>query len=355
MTMRQPGTSAAAVTFRDVVKVYHPDIRALDHVSFEIHRGETVALLGPNGAGKSTAIGAMLGLRAPTSGEVRVLSGPPAAAVAAGRIGGMLQTGGLPEGAKVAELIGLFCQLYSDRRPTAELMRLAGVGDRRVERLSGGQTQLVRFALALAGNPELLFLDEPTAALDVEARRTFWRSVAAISEQGTTVLFATHYLDEADANASRIIVVNHGRVVADGTPSQIKAYTAARTIRFTTPAPDPSQLLRLPGVTDVSVNGDAVTVRSGDADATLPALYGLGRQIKAMEVGGGGLEESLIALTSDDHHEWDPREPKGAVVPGLRSESRGTSDGATREGAAFQAPGGERESRASGTSRERVG
>jgi ABC-2 type transport system ATP-binding protein len=153
MTTRPPETSAAAVSFRDVVKVYHPDIRALDHVSFDIHRSETVALLGPNGAGKSTAIDAMLGLRAPTSGEVRVLGGPPAAAVTAGRIGGMQQTGGLPEGAKVAELVGLFRQLYSDRRPAAELMRLAGVadlGDRRVERLSGGQTQRVRFALALA-------------------------------------------------------------------------------------------------------------------------------------------------------------------------------------------------------------
>ena len=304
MTTTYPGAGGLAVTFRDVVKVYHPDIRALDHVSFDIDRGETVALLGPNGAGKSTAIDTMLGLRAPTSGEVRVLGGQPAAAVAAGRIGGMLQTGGLPEGAKVAELVGLFRQLYRDRRPAAELMRLAGIadlGDRRVERLSGGQTQRVRFALALAGDPELLFLDEPTAALDVEARRNFWRSVAKISEQGTTVLFATHYLDEADANANRIIVVNHGRVIADGTPSQIKAYTVNRALRFTTPAPDPALLLRLPGVADVLVNGEVVTVRTGDADATLPALYGLGLPVKAMEVGGGGLEESLIALTSDDN------------------------------------------------------
>lgn len=309
MTNRQPGAGAPAVAFRDVVKVYHPGIRALDGVSFDIYHGETVALLGPNGAGKSTAIDTMLGLRAPTSGEVRVLGGTPAAAVAAGRIGGMLQTGGLPEGAKVAELVGLFRQLYSDRRPVAELMRLAGVadlGDRRVERLSGGQTQRVRFALALAGSPDLLFLDEPTAALDVEARRAFWDAVRAISEQGTTVLFATHYLEEADANASRVIVVNRGRVIADGTPAQIKAYTSARTIRFATPAPDPALLLRLPGVTDVAVNGDAVTVRSGDADSTLPALYGLGQQITAMEVGGGGLEESLIALTSDDNGAGSP-------------------------------------------------
>jgi len=317
MTSTKQGAAGPAVAFRDVVKVYHPDIKALDHMSFDIQPGETVALLGPNGAGKSTAIDAMLGLRTPTSGVVRILGGSPAAAVAAGQIGGMLQAGGLPEGAKVSELAGLFRQLYRDRLSTGELLRLAGIddlADRRVEQLSGGQTQRVRFALALAGNPELLFLDEPTAALDVEARRHFWRSVETIAAQGTTVLFATHYLDEADANASRIIVVNHGRVIADGTPADIKAFTATRTVRFTTPAPDPAELLRLPGVSDVLVNGNAVTVRTRDADATLPSLYALGRQIKAMEVGGGGLEEALIALTSADnggaaaasHAEADP-------------------------------------------------
>ena len=304
MITNTKGATGPAVAFRDVVKVYHPDIQALDHVTFDIQPGETVALLGPNGAGKSTAIDTMLGLREPTSGEVRILGGSAAAAVAAGQIGGMLQTGGLPEGAKVSELIGLFRQLYRDRRSTVELLTLAGVADladRRVEQLSGGQTQRVRFALALAGNPELLFLDEPTAALDVEARRHFWRSVETIAAQGATVLFATHYLEEADANATRIIVVNHGRVIADGTPAQIKAFTVIRTLRFTTPAPDPSVLLKLPGVSDVVVNGDAVTVRTSDADGTLPALYALGRQIKAMEVGGGGLEEALIALTSADN------------------------------------------------------
>jgi len=303
MTSTKQGATGPAVAFRDVVKVYHPDIKALDHASFDIRSGETVALLGPNGAGKSTAIDTMLGLRSPTSGEVRILGGTPAAAVAHGQIGGMLQTGGLPEGGKVSELIGLFRQLYRDRRSTDELLALAGIddlADRRVEQLSGGQAQRVRFALALAGHPELLFLDEPTAALDVEARRNFWRSVETIARQGTTVLFATHYLDEADANASRIIVVNHGRVIADGTPADIKAFTAIRTLRFTTQAPDPSELLRLPGVSDVLVKGNAVTVRTGDADATLPALYALQRQIKAMEVGGGGLEEALIALTSAD-------------------------------------------------------
>jgi ABC-2 type transport system ATP-binding protein len=299
---RASAQASPAVAFRDVVKVYNGRVTALDHMSFEIPRGATVALLGPNGAGKSTAIDTMLGLRKPTSGEVRVLGLAPESAVAAGKIGGMVQTGGLPDGAKVSELIGLFRQLYRGRRGQAELLRLAGlteIADRRVEQLSGGQTQRVRFALALAGRPDLLFLDEPTAALDVEARRGFWQSVRTIAEQGTTVLFATHYLDEADANASRIIVVSHGRIMADGTPSQIKAYTSVRTIRFSMPVPDTSALLRLPGVTDVVAGGDAVTIRSGDADATLPALYALGRPVRGLEVGGGGLEEALIALTSD--------------------------------------------------------
>jgi ABC-2 type transport system ATP-binding protein len=295
--------ASPAVEFRDVVKVYSGRVTALDHVSFEIARGATVALLGPNGAGKSTAIDTMLGLRKPTSGQVRVDGVTPSAAVAAGKIGGMVQTGGLPEGAKVSELIGLFRQLYRGRRSQAELVRLAGltdIADRRVEQLSGGQTQRVRFALALAGRPDLLFLDEPTTALDVESRRSFWQSVHAIAEQGTTVLFATHYLDEADQNAGRIIVVSHGTVVADGTPAQIKAYTSVRVIRFATPSPDTSALLSLPGVTEAAASGDAVTIRSADGDATLPALYALGRPVRGLEVSGGGLEEALLALTGGD-------------------------------------------------------
>jgi ABC-2 type transport system ATP-binding protein len=302
--MKTASTAAdPAVVFQDVVKVYNGQVTALDHVSFEIARGATVALLGPNGAGKSTAIDTMLGLRTPTSGQVRVLGMTPSKAVAAGKISGMVQAGGLPEGAKVSDLVGLFRQLYRDRRSLRELLRLAGISDladRRVDRLSAGQAQRVRFALALTGRPDLLFLDEPTAALDVEARREFWQSVRTIAGQGTTVLFATHYLDEADANASRIIVVSHGRVLADGSPAQIKAYTSIRTIRFSTPEPDTSLLLRLPGVSDVSASGDAVTIRSADGDATLPALYALGRPVRGLEVGGGGLEEALLALTSDD-------------------------------------------------------
>jgi len=169
-----------------------------------------------------------------------------------------------------------------------------------VDKLSGGQMQRVRFALALAGRPDLLFLDEPTVGLDVEARRHFWQSLRTIAAEGTTVLFATHYMDEADANASRVLVISHGRVIADGTPTQIKASTSVRTLRAATPGPDPAVLLALPGVADVSVQGDAVAIRTTDADATLHAWYALGRPIRGLEIGGGGLEEALLALTGED-------------------------------------------------------
>jgi ABC-2 type transport system ATP-binding protein len=300
MTINQAGASETAVAFRDVVKVYHPHVRALDNVSFGIGRGETVALLGPNGAGKSTAIDTMLGLRTPTSGEVRVLGVSPAAAVAAGKIGGMLQTSGLPEAAKVGELVALFRQLYGSSRSQSDLLALAGLTDlagRAVDKLSGGQMQRVRFALALAGQPDLLFLDEPTVGLDVEARRHFWQSLRTVAAEGTTVLFATHYLDEADANASRVIVISKGRLIADGTPADIKSSTSVRILRASTPDPDPAALLALPGAADVSVRGDAVVIRTTDADATLHAWYGLGRPIRGLEVGGGGLEEALLTLT----------------------------------------------------------
>jgi hypothetical protein len=162
----------------------------------------------------------------------------------------------------------------------------------------------------------------------VEARRGFWHSVRTVAGQGTTVLFATHYLDEADANASRIIVVSRGRVLADGTPAQIKAYTSVRTIRFSTPAPDTSVLLGLPGVSGVSADGDAVTIRSGDADATLPALYALARPVRGLEVGGGGLEEALLALTSDDDGRTDgPDGPDGPSGPRTGSPAPYSSPG----------------------------
>ncbi|MBP2321078.1 ABC-2 type transport system ATP-binding protein [Kibdelosporangium banguiense] len=204
------------------VSFSYGSVHALTDVSFTVPTGQTVALLGANGAGKSTAVDLMLGLRRPHRGTVTVLGGQPAAAVAAGRVGAMLQTGGLPADSTVGEVVDLARCLYGKRRTLASILDLAGLTElqrRRVDRLSGGQAQRVRFAVAMAGKPDLLFLDEPTVALDFKARRQFWKTVKS---EGNTVVFATHYLDEADEYADRVIVIDRGRVVADGEPAVIK-------------------------------------------------------------------------------------------------------------------------------------
>ena len=218
------------VSFDQVTRRYG-SLTAVDALRLDIHQGQTVALLGPNGAGKTTAVELLLGLIQPDAGVVRLFGGPPAAAVAAGRVGAMLQDGGLPRGVTVAELVGLVRGLYPDPLPLADALRLCDLADvagRRVERLSGGQRQRVRLALAVAGNPELLVLDEPTAALDVEARRAFWGRLRAGVAAGRTVLFATHRLEEAEAVADRVLVLADGRLLADGTPEQVKGRFAGR-------------------------------------------------------------------------------------------------------------------------------
>jgi ABC-2 type transport system ATP-binding protein len=206
----------------DRVSFSYGSVHALTDVSFTVPTGQTVALLGANGAGKSTAVDLMLGLRRPQSGRVTVLGGSPATAVAAGRVGAMLQAGGLPTDSTVREVVDLARRLYGKRRTLASVLDMAGLTElqrRRVDALSGGQAQRVRFAVAMAGRPDLLFLDEPTVALDFKARRRFWHGVKA---EGNTVVFATHYLDEADEYADRVIVIDQGRVVADGEPAVIK-------------------------------------------------------------------------------------------------------------------------------------
>ncbi|HZD74083.1 MAG TPA: ABC transporter ATP-binding protein [Actinomycetota bacterium] len=291
-------SSGLAARFEAVSKRFGA-VRALDGVDFEIGRAETVALLGPNGAGKSTTIGLLLGMQKADAGRVSVLGDSPERAVASGRVAAMLQEGGLPQGATVAELVGFVRQLYPRPLPLGETLALAGLEDlagRRVERLSGGQAQRVRFALAMAGNPELAFLDEPTTGMDVEARRAFWDRMRSFAAEGRTVLFATHYLEEADAVADRIVVLQRGRVIADGAATAIKARTTQRFVRCTLPGADEAMLRSLPGVTDLSRHGDVVRLTTGDADATVQALYAGGLAVRDLEVTGAGLEEAFLSL-----------------------------------------------------------
>ena len=293
-------TTDRAATFDRVVKRYG-SVVALDHLSFSIERGETVALLGPNGAGKSTAVDLLLGLRPPDAGTVTVLGGSPARAVAAGRVGGMLQTGALPQGARVGDLLRLARSLYGSRRSVGELLELADLGDlagRFVNKLSGGQVQRLRFALAMAGRPELLFLDEPTVAMDVEVRHRFWAIVRAVAADGTGVIFATHYMEEADRVADRILVINRGGLLREGTPAAIRAEQAVRTVRCTLARPERDRLAALPGVREVAIHGHDVTLTTTDPDALVGALYALGQPVHDLQVSAPALEDAFLQLTS---------------------------------------------------------
>lgn len=293
-------STATAVRFEGVTRRFG-EVVALDALDLTIDVGETVALLGPNGAGKSTAIGLMLGLLTPTSGTVMTLGMTPREAIASGRIGSMLQQTGLPTGARVGELVAFARQLYPHplgQTTVLERAGLAALAGRPVENLSGGETQRLRFAIAIAGDPDVVFLDEPTVAMDVETRRAFWADMSRSAADGRTILFATHYLEEADQVADRIIVLDHGRIVADGTGRSIRGRISARTIRFDLPDADPATLARLPGVTEVEVHRQAVRLTSTDADATVRAISSADLPIRDLEVTGADLEAAFLALTS---------------------------------------------------------
>ena len=277
-------------------------VHAVRSLDLTIAPGETVALLGPNGAGKTTTIDMMLGLTRPDQGTVSVFGVPPARAVRAGWIGGMLQTGAPLDHLRVRELIALTASYYPAPRDVAEVLRLTGAeafAGQWTTRLSGGQAQRVRFAAALVGDPDLLLLDEPTAGIDVGGRRDFWQSMRDIARQGKTVVFATHYLEEADAYADRIVLIANGRVVADGAGTEIKAQAASRTIRGTLPDADTAALRALPGVLAADRHGDAVILSCSDADTAIRALLAAYPAIRDVEVRAGSLEEAFMELTAD--------------------------------------------------------
>jgi ABC-2 type transport system ATP-binding protein len=311
-------TTSTAIVLKGLTKSYG-SVEAVRGVDLTIGHGETVAILGPNGAGKSTTIDMLLGLVRPDAGTVSVFGRPPSEAVAAGAIGGMLQTGELIRDLSVRELIFMVGSLYPNPLPVDEVLSTTDTGDladRRTHKLSGGQTQRVRFAMALVSNPDLLVLDEPTAALDVSARRDFWAVMRKSAASGKTVVFATHYLEEADAYSDRVVLMTQGRIVADGPATEIKARIGRRSIRATLQNVGDDELGRLPGVVNVERRGEAVTIRCEESDAALRELLTRYPQARDIEVRGAGLEDAFLELTGDHAgpSEW---------VPG--SESDGTN------------------------------
>ncbi|MER7477118.1 ABC transporter ATP-binding protein [Streptomyces sp. NPDC126510] len=294
-------TTASVVAFDQVSKAYDA-VRAVDGLTLGLRPGETVALLGPNGAGKSTTLDLLLGLKNPDSGTVRLFGTSPREAIVAGRVGAMLQSGGLMDEVTVAELVRLACDLHPKPYRPSEVLSRAGVAqiaDRKVDKLSGGQAQRVRFALATAGDSDLIVLDEPTTGMDVTTRQAFWATMREQADQGRTVLFATHYLEEADAVADRVLVLHRGRLLADGTAAEIKAKAGARRISFDLEGTiDEAALRALPFLAGIDISGRTVRIQSTDADATVHALYGLGVYARNLEVAGLGLEQAFVAITT---------------------------------------------------------
>ncbi len=296
-----PPPPAAAVRALGLRKRYG-SVLAVDRVDLTIAAGEVVALLGPNGAGKSTTVDMLLGLGRPDEGSVEIFGLAPQQATMAGMVGATLQVGSLIDGLTVGEMVDLMRGLSPHPMPRDEVIQLAGLADivdRRAQKLSGGQTQRVRFALAIAGDPQLLVLDEPTGAMDVAARRIFWDAMRDWTERGRTVVFATHYLEEADAFADRVVLMARGTVVADGPTTEIKAMAGGRTIRATLAGADRDELTALPGVTGVELHGDVVHLTCSDSDVALRAMLNRYQLARDIEVVGHALEDAFVALTQD--------------------------------------------------------
>src|SRR6266849_9297537 len=294
----QQTPSKVAAEFCGVSKRYGP-VLALNNVSFRIHRGELVSLLGANGAGKTTAVKLLLGLAAPNQGTIRIFGENPRSQGAKMRVGAMLQVAKVPETLRVREHIELFSCYYPNPLPLPTIIERAGIDgleNRLFGELSGGQKQRVLFALAICGDPDLLFLDEPTVGLDVDSRRTFWREIRAFVECGRSVLLTTHYLEEADALADRILVLNHGTIIAEGTPKEIKSSVAGKTIRCTT-ALSVHEVRAIAGVSSVRAQKGEVEILTSRAEIVLRELLALDATLADIEVVSTGLEEAFLEIT----------------------------------------------------------
>jgi ABC-2 type transport system ATP-binding protein len=277
-------------------------LTAVNDLTLQVLPGEIVAFLGPNGAGKTTTIDMMLGLARPDAGSVRIYAKSPVEAIAQGEIAAVMQTGGLLKDFTVEETVRFTASLYAHSRPTDEVLDRAGIrhiASRLVGKCSGGEQQRLRFAMALLSDPRLLILDEPTTGMDVEGRREFWQSIRQDATRGRTILFATHYLDEADAYADRIVLVREGSIVADGTTAEIKNLASGRRVRATLEQPDLAALRDLPGVLMVEQRGDSVLVNCADSDVVARYLL-TSTAARDLEIASQNLEAAFVALTAKD-------------------------------------------------------
>ena len=294
-----------AVASLEGVNMNYGSVRALRGVDFRVHAGEVVALLGPNGAGKTTAVKLLLGLLQPNSGRARVFGGDPTNPENRMRTGAMLQVGRVPETLRVREHIDLFSTYYPKPMALAEVLAAAGLeklSERKFGDLSGGQRQRVLFALAICGDPDLVFLDEPTVGLDVEARRMLWDEIRRMVTRGKTVLLTTHYLQEADALADRVAVINKGEIIAQGTPSEIKAKTGGKRIRCITSL-GLNALRQIAGVTEVKEDREAVEIHAVEAESIVRELLARDTGLSGLEISSAGLEEAFLELTRDTTNE----------------------------------------------------
>jgi ABC-2 type transport system ATP-binding protein len=305
--VREPGPwadsgSPPAVWLQDLSKSFG-HVQAVVHVDLTIEQGEVVAFLGPNGAGKTSTIDMILGLSTPSGGEVSVLGMTPQQAIRRGLVSAVMQTGGLLKDLTVGETAQYTASLFARRADVPAALKRAGIAeiaDRRVDKCSGGEQQRLRFAMALLSDPELLILDEPTTGMDVEGRREFWSSIRHDADRGRTVLFATHYLEEADAYADRIVLIRKGEIVADGTSAQVKSLASGRTVRATLTGVTEEMLRTVPGADSIEVRGETVLIHSGDADKVARYLL-TETSAHDLEITSRGLEEAFLALTGDDN------------------------------------------------------
>ena len=289
---------APVATLSNITQKYGNHV-ALSNVSMALQPGEVVALLGPNGAGKTTAVKLMLGLLAPTTGQASIFGQNPRNPAARTRIGAMLQVARVPETLKVREYIDLFRSYYPAPLPEAQIIAsagLTGIEQRKFSELSGGQRQRLLFGLALTGNPDLLFLDEPTLGMDIETRHALWQQVRDLAAAGKTILLTTHYLEEADSLANRIIVINKGQIIAEGTPTEIKSNVSGRKIRCSTTL-DQAFLRTLPTVSSVTTDRGTTTITATDAETVIREMLLRDTALTHLEVTSPALEDAFLALT----------------------------------------------------------